>query len=185
LLGGLAVIALHSPLANSSGPPERYTLPKIDVKVVNTPNVIVKNSASSPVPVQIVSGGSVSQEYFFFTGEVAFVNGGGIQAFTTVPAGRRYLIEQISVFCNTLPATLFAGVGLAVRPAGAAQYQSHFIVPPPMVPALSGRGYLSTGTQIRMEAPAGAEIGGQVNPANANVSSNCTFNISGHSVPET
>ena len=184
LLSGLAVMSLHSPLANADGPPTRYTLPKLEVKVVNTPSVIVKNNATSPVPVQIVPG--AADEYFFASGYVRFINGGGIQPVVTVPAGRRYLIEYVSAFCIIQPAGPLGGLGLGVRPAGDSNYRVHRIMNSPVTVSSGGStvaGYITAGTPIHMEAPAGAEIGGQILAGNSAASSNCEFSVSGRSIP--
>ena len=75
-----------------------------NVNVVNTPNVNVANTTDSPVPVRDVD--SPARHTIVETGAVTgFSNGSNFAGVTifTVPAGKRVVIEHVSVFGQMLP----------------------------------------------------------------------------------
>ena len=75
-----------------------------NVNVVNTPNVNVANTTDSPVPVRDVDN-PARQIVVQTAGLTGFSNGSDFGGVTilTVPAGKRLIIEHVSVFGEMLP----------------------------------------------------------------------------------
>jgi hypothetical protein len=75
-----------------------------NVNVVNTPNVNVANTTGSPVPVRDVDN-LARQIVVQAAGVTGFSNGSDFGGVTieTVPAGKRLIIEHVSVFGEMLP----------------------------------------------------------------------------------
>src|SRR5438132_10795306 len=75
-----------------------------NVNVVNTPNVNVVNTPASPVPVRDVD--NPAKQPFQAEAMGGFADGAsttGDIPITTVPAGKRLVIEHVSVFGTMLP----------------------------------------------------------------------------------
>lgn len=156
--------------------------PAQDVKVVNTPRVIVNNAASKPIPVYDAHPADPGEPFLIMAGFNASANAGGVGGtLATVPADRRYAIEYVSATCFAEGSLQFLplAIGIRNRPTPGFTSTQHHVAFAPVVVS-GGNSFSAASAPVRFEAAAGEEIFAATNTSALTFKS-CTVTISGRS----
>jgi hypothetical protein len=140
-----------------------------DVNVVNTPTV---SDADNPArqPFQALAGGEFTQPVFVIT-------------LTTIPTGKRLIIEHVSVVGETLTGKKMIGasIGVALQNVNNGSHVYHSLTVSAQGSNVFGEDIYTASGQIRLYGDPGTQVYGVAVSDNA-VGSHVSFSISGYLV---
>ena len=147
------------------------------VSINGTPSVNIANSLNSPIPVTLVStAGQPFQRDFTVT--ITNNSDSGDGNVTTVPAGKRLVIEYASVYCSVVPPGNSAAAYFVTSVGGNAGV--HVL---PVVTVQGGLTFILTGQQVRWYADQLTDVTAHVNRSFTNGFTPCAITISGFLTP--
>lgn len=134
---------------------QAQTVPQ-DVRVVNSPKVIINNAHNKPVPVYDVHA-DPGEPFFLEAAAVDRTGLGGVDIeLLTVPADCRYVVEHVSADCHVLPRLPITVMRVGIRTPAAETM--HRLVPSLVPGDTRDFNFVNTSTPIRIEAGSDARL---------------------------